>query len=210
MQPSFAMSMPNSRQRGRQPLTLFEAFTVLTFACFAKADMDVVVLEVGMGGEWDCTNVADGQVAVIEPIDLDHTQFLGPTIEAIAKNKTGIIKADAFVVSSEQVREARAPIEEAVQRTHSTVAFDGEDFGVDSVQPTQTGQRVTLRGIAGTYENIDLPLLGVHQAHNAALAVAAVEAFPTAGKAPLPRDVVARGIGEAQARAGCRLSLAIP
>ncbi len=108
-----------------EPLTFFEALTVLAFASFAEAPVDVAVLEVGMGGEWDSTNVADGQVAVFTPIALDHTQRLGSTVEQIARTKSGIIKPLANVVSAEQVPEALAELERAVELSEATLAVEG-------------------------------------------------------------------------------------
>ena len=105
-----------------EPLTFFEVLTVLAFACFADAPVDVVVLEVGMGGEWDSTNVADGQVAVFTPIDLDHQSRLGSTISEIARTKSGIIKPAASVVSARQADAALEVLEEAADLTESTLA----------------------------------------------------------------------------------------
>lgn len=182
---------------GRQPLTFFEAFTVLTFACFAAAKVDPVILEVGMGGEWDCTNVADGDVAVITPIALDHMQFLGPTLEAIARNKAGIIKPGSAVVSSEQQQDARRQIEEAAARNGSTLVFDGDAFAVKAVAPAAGGHMLTLSGTAAEYHEIHIPLLGEYQAHNAALAVAAVELFMKRSGETLAPDAVLAGLAGA-------------
>jgi folylpolyglutamate synthase/dihydropteroate synthase len=115
---------------GDEPLTYFEALTVLAFACFADAPVDVVVLEVGMGGEWDSTNVADGQVAVFTPIDLDHQSRLGNTIVEIARTKSGIIKPMAAVVSAKQRAESLEVLEEAAELTESTLAVEGDAFDV--------------------------------------------------------------------------------
>ena len=109
---------------GDEPLTFFEALTLLAFACFADAPVDVAVLEVGMGGEWDSTNVADGQVAVFGPIALDHVQRLGSTIAQIARTKSGIIKPLAAVVSAEQVPEAVAELEHAVELSEATLVWN--------------------------------------------------------------------------------------
>lgn len=179
---------------GEERLTYFEALTVLAFACFADAPVDVVVLEVGMGGEWDSTNVADGEVAVFAPIALDHTHRLGDTVGEIAATKAGIIKPAARVVSAVQQPEAIGPIALAAERFDATVAWENRDFGVVSSRVGVGGQVVTIRGLAAQYDELVLPLLGEHQAHNAALAVAAVESFLGGGAKPIERDVLVDGL----------------
>lgn len=179
------------------PLTFFEALTVLAFACFADAPVDVVVLEVGMGGEWDSTNIADGQVAVFGPIALDHTHRLGSTIEAIAITKAGIIKPASHVVSARQMPDALAAIERAARLTESTVAVEGNQFALEATTIAVGGQVLNVRGIAARYENLFLPLFGDHQAANAALAIAAVESFLGGGDTPLDQDILAEGLATA-------------
>jgi len=173
-----------------EPLTFFEVLTVLAFACFADAPVDVVVLEVGMGGEWDSTNVADGQVAVFTPIDLDHQSRLGSTITEIARTKSGIIKPAASVVSARQADAALEVLEEAADLTESTLAVEGDAFEVLESRVAVGGQLVTIRGLAGEYRDIALPLFGRHQAENAAVAIAAVEAFIGGGAVRLADEVV--------------------
>jgi dihydrofolate synthase/folylpolyglutamate synthase len=179
------------------PLSFFEALTLLAFAAFADAPVDVVVLEVGMGGEWDSTNVADGQVAVFTPIALDHMARLGSTVAEIARTKSGIIKPAAAVVSAKQVPEALAELERAVELTESTLAVAGGAFDLVSDTVAIGGQVVSIRGLAATYEDLFLPLFGDHQATNAALAVAAVESFIGGGTLPLNKDVLAEGLATA-------------
>lgn len=180
-----------------EPLTYFEALTVLAFASFADAPVDVAVIEVGMGGEWDSTNVADGQVAVFTPIALDHTQRLGDTVEEIARTKAGIIKPVASVVSAVQDRDALAELERAAELTESTLAVEGDAFGLETSAVAVGGQVITVRGLAGRYEDVFLPLFGEHQGHNAALAIAAVESFLGAGSQALVGDVLAEGLATA-------------
>lgn len=175
---------------GEEPLTFFEVLTVLAFACFADAPVDVMVLEVGMGGEWDSTNVADGQVAVFTPIDLDHQSRLGSTITEIARTKSGIIKPAASVVSARQPDAALAVLEDAAELTESTLAVEGDAFDVLESRVAVGGQLVSIRGLAGEYRDIALPLFGRHQAENAAVAVAAVEAFIGGGAVRLAAEVV--------------------
>jgi dihydrofolate synthase/folylpolyglutamate synthase len=182
-------------EAGEEPLTFFEALTVLAFASFADAPVDVAVLEVGMGGEWDSTNVADGQVAVFSPIALDHVQRLGSTIAQIARTKSGIIKPLAAVVSAQQVPEAVAELEHAAELSEATLALEPTAFELVRSSVAVGGQLVSIRGIAGRYDDIFLPLLGDHQGHNAALAVAAVEKFLGNGTQPLDPGLLAEGLG---------------
>ena len=178
-------------------LSFFEALTLLAFAAFADAPVDVVVLEVGMGGEWDSTNVADGQVAVFTPIALDHMARLGSTVGAIARTKSGIIKPAASVVSARQVPEALAELERAAELTESTLAVAGTAFELLSDTVAVGGQVISVRGLAGTYGDLFLPLFGDHQAANATLAIAAVESFIGGGTLALNQDVLAEGLATA-------------
>ncbi|KQV07828.1 bifunctional folylpolyglutamate synthase/dihydrofolate synthase [Leifsonia sp. Root112D2] len=182
---------------GQVRLTFFEVMTVLAFACFADATVDVAVIEVGMGGEWDSTNVGDGQVAVFTPISLDHMARLGNTVAEIARTKSGIIKPAADVVSSVQTPEALAELKRAAELSESTLAVQGVAFDVVSTDVAVGGQLVTVRGLAGTYEALFLPLYGDHQAQNAAVAVAAVESFLGRGTQPLKHDLVEEGFATA-------------
>ena len=180
-----------------ETLTYFEALTVLAFAAFADAPIDVAVIEVGMGGEWDSTNVGDGQVAVFTPIALDHTQRLGSTVAEIARTKAGIIKPVASVVSAVQSSDALAELERAVELTESSLEVEGDGFALESSAVAVGGQVITVRGLAETYSDLFLPLFGDHQGHNAALAIAAVESFLGAGTQPLVGDVLAEGLATA-------------
>jgi dihydrofolate synthase / folylpolyglutamate synthase len=179
---------------GEEPLTFFEALTVLAYAVFADAPIDVGVIEVGMGGEWDSTNVADGQVAVFTPIDLDHTERLGRTVAAIARTKSGIIKPGRSVVSARQQPEALAELERAAELTESSMVVEGTGFRVLARTPAVGGQLVDVQGRAGRYEGIVVPLLGAHQAQNAAVAIAAVETFLGDGAQPITREVLDEGL----------------
>lgn len=180
---------------GEEPLTFFEALTLLAFAAFADAPVDVIVLEVGMGGEWDSTNVADGQVAVFTPIALDHTARLGNTVREIARTKAGIIKPVASVVTAMQSIEALDELKAAATQFEASVAIERVDFAVESTTVAVGGQLVDLRGRAGNYPGVYLPLYGDHQAQNAAVAVAAVESFLGNGTLTLDQDVVVNGLG---------------
>ncbi|MBD3552240.1 MULTISPECIES: folylpolyglutamate synthase/dihydrofolate synthase family protein [Streptomyces] len=158
-------------------LSFFEVITGMAYAAFADAPVDVAVVEVGMGGTWDATNVIDSTVAVITPISLDHTDRLGTTPAEIAGEKAGVIKEGATVILAQQpVDAAQVMLKKAVE-VDATVAREGMEFGVTSREIAVGGQLIGLRGLGGEYEEIFLPLYGAHQAHNAAVALAAVEAF---------------------------------
>ncbi|WP_310126041.1 folylpolyglutamate synthase/dihydrofolate synthase family protein [Agrococcus sp. BE272] len=182
---------------GERRLTFFEAFTVLALAIMADAPVDVAVLEVGMGGTWDSTNVADGDVAVITPIALDHTNRLGTTVEAIAREKAGIIKPDAIVVSAAQAPEALAVLEARAAEVGARLLVEGRDFALSSQAVAVGGQLITVRGLAAEYIDQLVPLLGAHQGANAALALVAVEAFLGGGGQPMTAQVLADGFAAA-------------
>ncbi|MGI8761299.1 MAG: bifunctional folylpolyglutamate synthase/dihydrofolate synthase [Jatrophihabitantaceae bacterium] len=171
------------------PLSFFEIVTAMAFSIFADAPVEVAVVEVGMGGEWDNTNVIDGDVAVVTPVALDHTQYLGETIASIAAEKAGIIKAGASAILAAQTPEAAAELLRRAAAVEAQVAREGPEFAVAQRRIAVGGQVLTLQGLGGTYDEIFLPLYGAHQAQNAACALAAVEAFFGAGAASGPIDV---------------------
>ena len=175
-------------------LSFYEALTVLTFACFADAPVDVAVIEVGMGGEWDATNVVVADVAVLTPIAMDHAEFLGDTIREIARTKAGIVKPASRVVSAHQSDDAMEEILRATELSEATLRVLGRDFYLMSVEQAVGGQVLSVSGIAGEYRSLTLPLFGEHQADNAAVAIAAVESFLGNGETPLGSEVVEDGI----------------
>lgn len=181
--------------KGEPPLTFFELLTVLAFVAFADAPIDVLVLEVGMGGAWDSTNTADGDVAVFAPIDLDHADRLGDTIAEIATVKAGIIKDGAAVVSARQDAAAEAVLREAAAAHGASIAFEGAEFALAQQRLAVGGQQISVRGLAATYEDEYLPLYGGHQGFNAALAIAAVESLVGGGQQAIAADVLAEGLG---------------
>lgn len=190
--------------RGEPKLTFFESITVLAFAIFADEPVDVVILEVGIGGSWDSTNVADGIVSVVAPVGLDHTDMLGDTLAEIATEKAGIIKPDGYLISAAQDPEVATILLDTARKQNAKYAFEGVEFGVVERARAVGGQRLTLRGLAGEYPEIELPLHGEHQGQNASLALAAVEAF-FGGDRALARDVVLAGF--AQVRSPGRLEM---
>ncbi|PPG70876.1 dihydrofolate synthase [Rathayibacter rathayi] len=197
VEPYLRMTDAELAEHGEAPLSFFEAITVLAYAAFADTPVDVAVVEVGMGGEWDSTNVADAQVAVFTPIALDHRERLGSSIEEIARTKSGIVKPLASVVSAQQVPEAEAVLRHAAAATESSIVVEGVDFDVESTTVAVGGQVVTVRGVVSTYEQLLLPIFGDHQAQNAAVAVAAVETFLGGGTQELTGDVLDEGFAAA-------------
>jgi dihydrofolate synthase / folylpolyglutamate synthase len=164
------------------PLSFFEVLTGMAFAAFADAPVDVAVIEVGLGGTWDATNIADGAVAVVTPVALDHTQYLGDTVEEIAGEKAGIIKPGALAVLAQQSLPAAEVLLRRISEVGATVAREGLEFGVLDREIALGGQQLALRGLNGTYSELFLPLFGEHQASNAACALAAVEGFAGASE----------------------------
>jgi dihydrofolate synthase/folylpolyglutamate synthase len=173
-------------------LTFFEAFTGLALAIFADAPVDVAVVEVGLGGEWDATNVLQSQVVVITPIGLDHTELLGDSVAEIAIEKAGIIHPGASAILAAQPAEAATELVRRAIEVGATVAREGLEFGVRERSLAVGGQLLTLQGLGGLYEQVFLPLHGAYQAQNAACALAAVEAFFGAGAqaGPIDADIV--------------------
>jgi dihydrofolate synthase/folylpolyglutamate synthase len=175
-------------------LSKFEVLTAMAFALFADAPVDVAVIEVGIGGSWDSTNVADGKVAVIGPVDVDHIEFLGSDVVGIAKDKAGIIKPGAVAIIGEQRPEVLTELLRQVVDKDATVARAGDEFGVLGREIAVGGQQLRLQGLGGVYDEIFLPLHGRHQAANAANALAAVEAFFAAGpQSQLDQDAIRAG-----------------
>jgi dihydrofolate synthase/folylpolyglutamate synthase len=177
---------------GDVPMSFFEVMVGMAYALFADAPVDVAVIEVGMGGRWDATNVADARVAVVTPVDLDHAEYLGPDVATIAGEKAGIIKADSIAVLAHQQPGALDTLIRRAVDVDAVVAREGTEFGVLERRVAVGGQQVRLQGLGGEYEEIFLPLFGAHQAQNAVTALAAVEAFLGAGAAtgPIEQETV--------------------
>jgi dihydrofolate synthase/folylpolyglutamate synthase len=172
-------------------VTFFELLTAMAFAAFADAPVDAAVVEVGLGGRWDATNVINAPVAVLLPISLDHVGILGSTIEAIAAEKAGLIHEGATVVCAIQPEAAVREIVERAATVGATIVAEGVNFGVRTRAVAVGGQLLELQGLAGVYDDVFLPLYGEHQANNAACALAAVEAFVGAAeREQLDVDVV--------------------
>ncbi len=182
-------------QESDHPLSFFETIVAMAYARFAEAPVDVAVVEVGMGGSWDATNVADGAVAVVLPVAVDHARYLGGTPAEIAIEKAGIIKPGATVVLAEQQPDVAEVMLRRVAEVGASVVREGMEFGVVSRAPAVGGQVVSLQGLRGRYDELFLPLYGAHQAQNAAVALAAVEAF-VGGPEPLADELVRAAFAE--------------
>jgi dihydrofolate synthase/folylpolyglutamate synthase len=159
------------------PISFFEAMTALAFVAFAEHPIDVGVIEVGMGGQWDATNVVNADVSVIMPIGLDHTEYLGETLTEIAQTKAGIIKEGGFVVLAQQEPECAVELLKQAALVGADVAREGVEYSVISRSVAVGGQLLTIQGAKEIYTDIYIPLHGKHQASNAAAALVAVEAF---------------------------------
>lgn len=175
--PYVGMVDERSAQEGGPRLSFFEVFTIMAYAAFADYPVDAAVVEVGMGGRWDATNVIDSGVSVITPIALDHTKWLGSTIEEIAREKAGIIKPGQVVVIMAQEEDVLDILLEQARSVDAIARVEGRDFEVVDRQMGVGGQMVTIRTPSAVYEDVFVPLFGEYQAHNAAAALVAVEAF---------------------------------
>ncbi len=179
------------------PLSFFETVVAMAYAAFADAPVDAAIVEVGMGGSWDATNVVEAKVAVIAPISMDHAAYLGERPEDIALEKAGIIKPGSVVVMAEQSPEvAEVLLERAAEVGAAAVFREGFDFGVVHRVPAVGGQMLRIQGLRAEYDEVFLPLYGAHQGQNAALALAAMEAF-TGGDEPLDAELVNEAFGQA-------------
>ena len=185
------------------PISFFEAITALAFAAFAEHPIDVGVIEVGMGGQWDATNVVDADVSVIMPIGLDHMEYLGSTIAEIARTKAGIIKEQGFVVLAQQEPEAAVELLRRAAEVGADVAREGLEYSIDSRAIAVCGQLISITGLRGHYDDIFLPLHGKHQASNAAAALIAVEAF--FGEQDLDIDAVRAGFANVSSPGRCEI-----
>ncbi len=194
--PYIEMVDTRSQENGGPRLSFFEVLTVMAYAAFADTPIDVAIIEVGMGGTWDSTNVVDAEIAVITPISLDHTTWLGDTVRDIAIEKSGIIKDGATVVISEQSESAEEEIVAAAQERGARLLREGQELLVAARMPAVGGQMISLTTPAATYTDIYLPLFGEHQAHNALLALTAVETLMANGGA-LSGEIVEAAFGKA-------------
>ncbi|UQE76545.1 bifunctional folylpolyglutamate synthase/dihydrofolate synthase [Gordonia sp. PP30] len=203
LEPYITMVDDSSESQGGPRMSKFEVLTAMAYAAFAEAPIEVAVVETGMGGRWDATNVIDSSVAVITPIAFDHADYLGDTLTAIAGEKAGIIKPgdsealvpdDQVTIIGRQQPEAMDVLLREAVAAETVVARLNSEFAVLDTRTAVGGQLLTIQGLGGVYDEIFLPLHGTHQAENAAVALAAVEAFFGAGaERALDIDLVRAG-----------------
>lgn len=181
---------------GQSPITFFEALAVLAFVAFADAPVEVAVIEVGMGGEWDATNIVNADVAVFTPIGLDHVEHLGHDLGTIARTKARIMKPGSVAVTAAQDPEALAELRAYADELGIKLHVLGETFALSEDRLAVGGRQIDVVGTTGeAYDPIFVPLYGVHQAENATLAVAAVEAF-FGGERAVPEEILDEGFGQ--------------
>ncbi|MDR9363224.1 MAG: folylpolyglutamate synthase/dihydrofolate synthase family protein [Microbacteriaceae bacterium] len=181
---------------GLPKITFFEAITLLAFQAFADAPVDVAIIEVGMGGEWDATNVVNAEVTVFSQIALDHTKQLGSTVSEVAKTKSGIIKPDSIVVSQKQTPEAEFQLKNKLLDGQKII-FEDIDYKIVSQKPENGGYRFSSETALVGYQNLFLPLAGEHQLRNAMLAVSACEAFLGGGNKALSEPILHSALADA-------------
>lgn len=188
-----------AQETGGPRMTYFEAVVAIAYAVFADVPVDVAIVEVGMGGAWDATNVLDAPVSVITPIALDHQHFLGDRVTDVATEKAGIIKADGIaVVGLQEDLDVVDILRSRAESVGARILFEGNDFGVTAREVAVGGQLLSVRGLAGEYPELYLPLHGAHQAQNTAVAIAAVEAFLGGGEQPIDLEVLLAGLAAAR------------
>jgi dihydrofolate synthase/folylpolyglutamate synthase len=190
-------------EKFEHPISFFEAITALAFAAFAEHPIDVGVIEVGMGGQWDATNVVDADVSVIMPIGLDHTEYLGETLTEIAQTKAGIIKEGGFVVLAQQEPECAVELLKQAALVGADVAREGVEYSVLSRSIAVGGQLLAIQGTKEIYTDIFIPLHGKHQASNAAAALVAVEVF--FGDQDLDIEAVRAGFANVKSPGRCEV-----
>ena len=169
------LDLIDSRQS--HPISYFEALTAMAFVAFAEHPVDIAVIEAGMGGQWDATNVISSQVSVMTPIGLDHMEYLGNTLEAIAQTKAGIFKPESNVVLAAQSAQVAKVLLAQVAKVSAQPFRQGVEFSLKNRALAVGGQLLSIQGVYGDYDEIFLPLYGDHQGNNAAVALAAVEVF---------------------------------
>ena len=175
--------------------TYFEVLTAIAFVYFNQRQIDVAVLEVGMGGRLDATNVVEQAVSVISPIDMEHTEVLGRDLASIAKEKAGILKPGQIAITARQQEAVTEVLQTACANQGVPLFTCGEDFKVAIQQHSLEGMQVTITSLRGRYESLELPVIGRHQAENAALAVCALEALSNVG---MPYSLIERGLGKVE------------
>ena len=190
-------------QKFENPISFFEAMTALAFVAFSEYPVDIGIIEVGMGGEWDATNVVEAAVSVITPIGLDHMAYLGNTLTQIAHTKAGIIKPGGMIVLSRQELDVATELLRKAAEVGAEVVREGVEYSLQHRAVAVGGQLLTIKGLGDTYSDIFLPLHGEHQGANAATALAAVEAF--FGGQALDPEAVQTGFSKVTSPGRCEI-----
>ena len=194
------LDLIDSRQT--HPISYFEALTAMAFVAFAEYPVDIGVIEAGMGGQWDATNVLTSEVSVMTPIGFDHMEYLGNTLEEIATTKAGIFKPESNVVLSAQTPEVAKVLLAKAAKVSANVFREGVEFSVKNRSLAVGGQVISLHGMFADIDEIYLPLYGIHQANNAAVALAAVEAFT---QVKLDEDLIRSGFSKVKSPGRCEI-----
>ena len=179
-------------RRAYGELTTFEVLTAMAFTYFSDKEVDFQILEVGLGGRLDATNVVKSEICVITSISLDHAEILGHSLAEIAREKAGIIKPGATVVTSRQQREVDGALEEACRQKGASLIAVGRDVTWHKIAADMSGQSLSIEGQGDSY-GLTIPLLGEHQLENAATAVAAIEALASRG-VTIPKQSIVDGL----------------
>lgn len=198
IEPYVSLVDRNSQADGGVRMSYFETLTALAYAAFADAPVDVAIIEVGMGGTWDATSVAAAQVAVITPIGMDHSDYLGDTITQIAQEKAGILAPGCTAISAPQNDEALDVLRQRASELQVPLLVEGNEFGIVSREIAVGGQVIGIRGLRGDYDDVFVPFFGEHQASNACTALVAVESFLGSGEESLDIDTVREGFASAE------------
>ncbi|NBO51179.1 MAG: dihydrofolate synthase, partial [Actinobacteria bacterium] len=194
------LDLIDSRQT--HPISYFEALTAMAFVAFAEYPVDIGVIEAGMGGQWDATNVLTSEVSVMTPIGFDHMEYLGNTLEEIATTKAGIFKPESNVVLSAQTPEVAKVLLAKAAKVSANVFREGVEFSVKNRSLAVGGQVISLHGMFADIDEIYLPLYGIHQANNAAVALAAVEAFT---QVKLDEDLIRSAFSKVKSPGRCEI-----
>lgn len=197
------VQMVDEQKHDGVDMTFFEVITGMAYAAFADAPVDVAVVEVGLGGRWDATSVVNPKVSVVAPVAMDHTHILGKDLAAVAGEKAGIIKEGGIAVLAGQEPEAAKVLLARAVEVGAQVKAEGVDFSLLDRAVAVGGQLLRIDTVGGPVSDVFLPLFGEHMARNAALAVAAVEAF--LGGKPLNPEIILEGMGAVEAPARLEL-----
>ena len=175
------------------PPTYFEALTVAAFRWFAEEEVDLAVLEVGLGGRLDATNLSEPLLSLVTSISLEHREYLGDTLDAIAREKAGVFRPGRPALAWVADPEPRAALEDAARERRTALRFAQDLTRIEAAEPADwSGQRVRLVTPGGEHD-LRIALLGAHQQRNLALAVLAAETLAANGFPRLGQEAIAAG-----------------